>query len=289
MKAFSFFIAILSFFMISMHANSDEISDKLEDSVVKIDNLYYNNKDCRLAVNLLRISPILCSGIIVHGKEPPESHAWIPNINDPRNAVSFSYLRYDIPTTELYDPSGYIYDQQDQSEKAFLQYYCIYPFDSFSAMPDSHSAASHGCGFADTQDKAKSFSSCPDVSITTADAFINKYVPDGVTAPFVPEQCSFEPNKMDPFLTSIDVQIKTKSIYWNELITSIWTEEDAKNLPIIAFFYLFGHDDGRKNALEYQKDYCEMYGKFIPVVSLDLTKTVSGAIRGDRAEQQPCM
>ncbi|MEL4071662.1 hypothetical protein WKW50_16075 [Ochrobactrum sp. GPK 3] len=289
MQIFRLFIVIISLYIVTSHANSDEISDKLEESVSKLDKLYYNNKDCRLAVNLLRISPISCSGIIVHGKETPESHAWIPDINDPRNAVSFSYLRYDIPTTYLFSPSGYIYDQHDGSEKAFLQYYCIYPFDSLSVIPSYHSAASHGCGFADIQNKAESFSSCPDVSITTADAFIKKYLPNGIGSPIVPQQCSFEPNKMDPFLTSIDVQIKTKSKYWNELITSIWTEEDAKNLPIIAFFYLFGQDDGRKSALEYQKDYCEMYGKFIPVVSLDLTKTASGAIRGDRAEQQACL
>ncbi|KAB2733435.1 hypothetical protein [Brucella intermedia] len=297
MNLFRVLIALLAISLTITSAKSDDIAQSLKNSLGILNALYFNRTaDCKF-IDPITASQINCSGVIIHGKEFDEEHAWIPNQSNPRKAVSFSYLRYDIPTNQLYEPSGFIYNQFRNNTSVKLDYYCIYPFDAFSSMPTYHPASSHGCGFPDVQNgnvehqqKDGSFASCPSVSIKTSDEFINKYVPGPVSVPFVPEACSFDANEYERFKASVEVQIKKASPYWNELITSIWTEEEAASIPITAFFYM-SDGKGRDDALGFQKDYCNMYKKFIPVVILDFTQRVpsqSLAFTGKEEEQQSC-
>ncbi|MBC8716773.1 hypothetical protein [Ochrobactrum sp. Marseille-Q0166] len=287
------FIAMAASTIISINASTaKDIISELDIAVRKLNALYYNNTTSCLQASNNGPSAVNCSGIFIHGIEYTQQHVWIPDQNDPRKAVSFSYLRSDIPTTNLYDGSGFIYDQSSPThENKKLRLYCFYPFDAFSAMDGFHPAASHGCGLPTTiyNDKtALDYASCPQALITTADQWIAEYLTDGKPSEFVPEGCSFSPNDATKFLQVIEVQTKTDSDTWNELITETWTEQQAESLPIIAFFYIKGDEKSEEIAKNYQTDYCNMYKKFLPVVSLDLSKRTSGAFGGNFKDQYPC-
>jgi len=304
------FQIILIVFSLNFSANSALASEStvhlsLEVAVIMLNKLYFNEIyycDNEI-IKKKNISPVTCSGVMIHGKEVGETHAWIPDQEKPRRSVSFSYLRYDIPTTNIYigddGQSGYIYDQVGEfnllkiENQTKLNYYCIYPYDGLSDVSEFRSAESHGCGYAekinkDNLEQEQSFDSCPSVSVYTSDDFINKFMSDGDSNLVAKTQCSFNANNYDSTIASIGVQMKKNSLWWNELITSIWTEEDAANLPIIAFFYVVGDEKGQQSALGYQKDYCAMYGKFVPVVIFDFSKRDSDAFTGKYDEQQPC-
>ncbi|MFK3668139.1 hypothetical protein ACI2JN_23110 [Ochrobactrum teleogrylli] len=285
MRVIKIYFILVTLFTATNDATPNTIPVSLNSSVELLNKLYYGQVEiCEAAANFLKESAIKRSGVMVHGQEAQETHVWIPSQNDPRKAVSFSYLRYDIPTSKLYNPAGFIYDQFNSS---VLDYYCLYPFDADTVNTDFHPSSSHGCGLSGTDYKENDFASCPKVSVATSDEFIQKYLKNREPQPQLRESCSFIADKKEGFEASINVQKETKSPYWNELIMSNWTEAEARTLPITAFFYIFGSDAGRRTALRFQADYCSMYKKFIPVVSLDFKKEAD-AFKGSLDDQQPC-
>ena len=282
------------FFIISLHSNAyaNNIEGDMNNAIQKLNDLYTSNPDaCNIYANLIT-SPIDCSGVIIHGIEDGQVHAWVPDQTDARKAVSFSYLRSDIPTNLLFEGSGFVYDQTVRNNDATkLTFYCFYPFDAFSDLATEHPSNSHGCGLPDTvyaSNNNGEFASCPDAQVANADDFINKYLENGTPKAIITDECSFSANNAQSFASVLNVQKKTASPYWNELITSTWNEEQAKKLPIIAFFYLIGDSKGHNQALEHQRDYCNSYQIFMPVVKLDLSKKNADAFTGDIGDQQPC-
>lgn len=272
-----------------MAANTEQEMNKAVD---KLNELYNSQpSSCVIYLNL-EWPAFNCSGIFIHGMESGQKHIWIPDQADSRQAVSFSYLRSDIPTTQLYGSSGFIYDQtsRDINNKK-LKLYCFYPFDADSVNTYYHPSATHGCGLKNTPFPSQlsgDFESCSSAGISTADQWIAKYAPFENPSYMIADSCSFSPNHIGSFLEALKVRVKKQSPYWTEIITEMWTEPEAEKLPIIAFFYLKGNDYAMQIAVSYQQDYCQMYGKFIPVVTLDLKTGSPNAFSATLAEQNAC-
>lgn len=289
-KIFITFITYLTLY--TGIANAENNTEAMYDTVIKLNKLY--NSQAWGCVEFLNLEEpgIQCSGVFIHGNETGQPQVWIPNPSDPRDSVSFSYLRSDIPTTKLYSASGFIYDQTNRDDnKKLLMLYCFYPFDSVSIQNKLHPAQSHGCGLADKTYQSNNmgdFESCTSVAVNTADEWISKFLINGTPELLVPNGCSFSPNHQSGFLNTINVQIKTKSPYWNELITETWDEATAHKIPVIAFFYIEDDLKNQINAIYYQQDYCKMYNKFVPVVILNLDKNASEAFSARKEDQQSC-
>ncbi|MGU3575931.1 hypothetical protein ACLBWZ_10385 [Brucellaceae bacterium C25G] len=287
-----FLIIITYVSLLSDMSYAEDKTETMNHAVDKINKMYDLQASGCVEILNLEEPGIQCSGIFIHGIEPGQQHVWIPNPEDPRQSVSFSYLRSDIPTTLLYGGSGFIYDQTNREDNTKrLTLYCFYPFDSFSSEDTVHPAKSHGCGFPDKPFKSANtgdFESCSSVSVNTSDAWISRFLVDGAPELFVPDGCSFSPNHQSGFLNVIDVQIKSKSPYWNELITETWDETTAHRIPVIAFFYSKDDLKSKREALYYQNDYCKMYNKYVPVVMLDLDKKVQKAFSVKKEDQLAC-
>ncbi|GAA0598708.1 hypothetical protein [Paenochrobactrum glaciei] len=287
-----FFITIFYSIFFLNNSFAANIEQEMNKAVERLNELY-NSHTSACVVYLNLESPASdCSGIFIHGMEPGQTHIWIPDQSDPRKAVSFSYLRSDIPTNQLFSPNGFIYDQTSQDpKKKKLKLYCFYPFDAFSDNSETHPYTSHGCGLTNTPFPSQlsgDYESCSSASVTTADQWIQKYLPEQKPSFIVDDSCSFSPNQINSFLEVLKIQQETQSPYWNELITEMWSFSEAEHLPILAFFYQKGNEDGRVEAFFQQQDYCQNYKKFVPVVALDLNAGSSNAFSGNLSEQSAC-
>lgn len=287
-----FFITIFYSIFFLNNSFAANIEQEMNKAVERLNELY-NSHPSACVVYLNLESPASdCSGIFIHGMEPSQTHIWIPDQSDPRKAVSFSYLRSDIPTTQLYSPNGFIYDHTDQDpNKKKLKLYCFYPYDAYSVDTATHPSASHGCGFTNTPFPSQlsgDYESCSFASVKTADQWIKKYAPEDDPFFIIDNACSFSPNHIGSFLEVLKVQKEKNSPFWNELITEMWSYSEAEHLPILAFFYQKGKEDGRVEAFFQQQDYCQLYKKFIPIVEFDLNAGSANAFTGNLSEQSAC-
>ncbi|WDY57084.1 hypothetical protein [Pseudomonas sp. PSKL.D1] len=237
-----------------------------------------------------------CSGVLLRTTRPsPSYHTWHHSPNSKtKGAVSFSYIRADIPTARLAEDgrSGFTLHPILQRPKGSLRYelLCASPTDS-----DSWERDTSGCG--DNRQTEEVEMACHEQGILTAEDWIEQFRQTGDYK----RQCAFDiqrarvPERAEAFYQSL----RTKQMYptempfpWNELLIRTWDEELSSKLPIQSFFYIDGPYGGLQQAQADQKDWYETNGTFIPVIRIALPRSLEDGARfsyneSDQAVAQP--
>ena len=215
-----------------------------------------------------------CSGVLLRSTKPSAHyHTWHHSQNSKdKGGVSFSYLRADIPTTQLAADgrSGFTLFPLLQRPKGSLRYemLCTWPTDG-----DSWERDKRGCG--DNRQTAETEAACHEQGVLTAEDWIAHY---RETQEYK-RQCAFDihrtrvPERAEAFYQSL----RTKQLFapelpfpWNEIIIGTWDEEKAASLPIQSFFHIEGSYGALEQAQADQRDWHDTHGGFIPVIRIRL-------------------
>lgn len=198
--------------------------------------------------------------------------------NKKRDSFSMAFLRVDSIFSQF--PSGY--------ETGFIVYphlltprnkhrkrvYCAFPVDGHT-----DGRRGHGCGQSRKRDDPKGTSKhCNSQGINSFDkwfAHYNKIVKR--RGYFVRKQCAFDMTKKTA-ARDFEIILRAKNYMQNskyglrnnEILFHDWKDNDPKDLPIEAFFFLENRRDGYKKAKRYQEDYRRLSGEVIPIVGITL-------------------
>lgn len=239
--------------------------------------------------------------------------AWsLKPLDKARNSFSFGFLRQDFQFTILgrgYDAGFIIYPHLSTPiGKSTPKVLCGFPAD---ARTDARS--DRGCGLM-RNDVTGTSQRCDAQNITTFTQWLSHYneiinskiecnfidnfeprmvcgsdlknwqaTPDEVPGVrFDLRQCGFDLSNINA-VQNFDVMreahlyLKNDPILayeGNELKLEAWDENDAKQIPIQAFFYFMGTEKGYESALKYQSDfYTESGGEMVPIVGIRLPTT----------------
>ena len=215
-----------------------------------------------------------CSGVLLRSTKPsPLYHTWHHSQNSKeKGGVSFSYLRSDIPTTQLAADgrSGFTLYPLLQRPKDSLRYemLCAWPTDG-----DTWERDNRGCG--DNRQTASTEAACHEQGVFTAEQWMARF---RQSADYK-GQCAFDirrarvPERAEAFYQSV----RAKQLFaselpfpWNEVVIGAWDEDHSSKLPIQSFFHVEGADGALQQAQADQKDWHSTNGTFIPVVRIRL-------------------
>ncbi|VVE45647.1 hypothetical protein PAQ31011_04411 [Pandoraea aquatica] len=227
-----------------------------------------------------------CSGVMVRvfglDSDPPIS----PTPDQiARNAVSFSFIRDDIPTTLLFQTgwAGMVVNTGDNAGFVRLTVRCAWPYDAYTNFrPD-------GCGRA-TGDMTPTIKSrpCAQQGIDTPEKWAAHFASLGDNKPYKYFSCGFAPT-----VEGFNLSIASHALIpnpedrrrWNEILIAAWREEDVPALPIEALF--FTPDTGISIGLVHVKQ-CAIFfatSRRIPLLRLDLEKADKKIFSFDPADQ----
>lgn len=237
----------------------------------------------------------LCSGIVLRGTRAlaEGQRSYVPNTEAIKvGSSSFNYLRSDsnnIAMTNNYR-SGFIFypviPEVSPEQRTKIEVLCYFPLDG-----NSNARLEQGCGMFGN-DRASV--SCTDQQITTAKQWFDKYERD---AQVVAKRCSFNVrDALNQQATKNFYQGLTakrmvndkypKQSHPGSLKLANWrleSTDDAKKLPIEAFFYLGGGDEAaslaqaKRNKAQFFRD----SGLTVPVIRLTLpVEPAAGALLG---------
>ena len=215
-----------------------------------------------------------CSGVLLRSTRPsPLYHSWHHSQNSKdKGGVSFSYLRADIPTTQLAADgrSGFTLYPLLQRPKESLRYemLCAWPTDG-----DTWERDNRGCG--DNRQTAATEAACHEQGVLTAEQWMERFRQSGDYK----AQCAFDirrarvPERADAFYQSI----RAKQLFapelpfpWNEVVIGAWDEEQSSRLQIQSFFHIEGAYGALQQAQADQQDWHRTNGTFIPVIRIRL-------------------
>ncbi len=215
-----------------------------------------------------------CSGVLLRSTKPsPHYHSWHHSQNSKdKGGVSFSYLRSDIPTTQLAADgrSGFTLYPLLQRPKDSLRYemLCAWPTDG-----DTWERDKRGCG--DNRQTAATEAACHEQGVLTAEQWMERFRQSGDYK----AQCAFDirrarvPERAEAFYQSI----RAKQLFapelpfpWNEVVIGAWDEEQSSRLPIQSFFHIEGAYGALQQAQADQRDWYRTNGTFIPVIRIRL-------------------
>ncbi|MNH37625.1 hypothetical protein D3C79_985490 [compost metagenome] len=66
---------------------------------------------------------------------------------------------------------------------------------------------------------------------------------------------------------------------WNEVMIGAWNEARSASLPIQSFFYIDGPHGALEQAQADQRDWHQTHGSFIPVIRIQLPKSLQDSAR----------
>ncbi|HYQ49440.1 MAG TPA: hypothetical protein VES70_03320 [Pseudomonas sp.] len=237
-----------------------------------------------------------CSGVLLRATLPsPKYHTWHHSPNSKaKGGVSFSYLRADIPTTQLAADgrSGFTLYPLLQRPAGSLRYemLCAFPTDG-----DTWERNARGCG--DNRQTSEEEAACHALGITTAEGWIERYR----LSYDYKRQCAFDiqraraPERAEAFYQSL----RTKQLFaaelpfpWNEVMIGAWDEAQSSKLPIQSFFYIEGANGALAQAQADQRDWQQTNAAVIPVIRIRLPrsqeeKTVFSYHESDQAVALP--
>ncbi|MFK7700970.1 hypothetical protein [Pseudomonas caspiana] len=218
----------------------------------------------------------LCNGVIIRGTNySPTRHSWD---NSPANhtsgGVSFSYLRRDSKYTKLaYDyDNGYVFLPILYSgDKIQPEILCAFPIDAGTSA-----RAEKGCG---AYSGVAGSGPCQSQGIYTPLAWYNHY---RAGASSRAHQCGFNVRDAlnDGATAAFDAMIKGMALInvesfntQNELRLAVWQDGLGRVLPLEAFFYVNSIPAGLSDAQNDQRDFKNMTGISLPIISLWLPRT----------------
>lgn len=248
-------------------------------------NKAYNNTytECKQGEN-----PGACSGVVLRGlkSHAERTHrAW--DFKAGNAGVSFSYLRKDANFSELayrYQ-SGFIlapfnHTPEGQSGIAVR---CAFPFDGDSWSREQM------CG-KDRRARNGYSQPCDQQSppITTGADWVARFEKNETTPASDTESCGFSIGRnrttakvaFNAMLDARNRLIKKHPDYFkheNKLVMETWDLNNVRAIPIEAFFYLSGSEQGRHSAQSDQQDYYHDTGKtkIVPVIAMTLPSSIN--------------
>ncbi|MFK0313979.1 hypothetical protein ACIQUF_22460 [Pseudomonas sp. NPDC090233] len=217
-------------------------------------NARFQNRDGQCADGR---APVYCSGVLARATEPnPPYHVWNPKPDtksgvapkpsatpkpDAVGAVSFSYLRADIHTPNLFTPQGLLFGSLGYPSDSGIEAItptCIYMADSNTwQRPDLGCGPNNGYYPVDS-------GPCASMGINDLTALTEHYLkePADPTWKRINHQCSLaiEPTSFMLSIQGRATLIKgNESSYhgYNEIMLKSWPQDIPDRLPLDAIFY----------------------------------------------------
>lgn len=216
----------------------------------------------------------LCSGIEMRATETsPDALSWDPSQKHlDKGAIAFSWVRRDTNFARpaerfngfLFPPLQAIPDGKIND----LQVLCAFPTDGGTDNRETAQGCGPQRGFEATTD------ACQKVGIENADEWLQAYSADDIRrARFCGWDLREEPANMKAQWFEMPVQIRARLepdawLGYNEILLPVWKVGVGRDLPLYAFFYVEGEQQGRIKAQYDQVRYDAAYGQSIPVVRI---------------------
>lgn len=225
--------------------------------------------DARVNCGTTSQPAFLCNGVIVRGTDySPTYHSWDNSLNSHRQgAVSFSYLRRDSKYSKLaYGyKNGYIFLPVFYANgKLTPEVLCAFPIDAGTV-----NRADKGCG---ATPGIPTSAPCQSQGIYTADVWYRHFATAQGNSARI---CGFDvrdalnTGATTAFNATIAAMALAKTFtVQNELRLAVWPDGSGLRLPLEAFFYINNSAAGRADAQNDQRDFKNITGISVPVISL---------------------
>ncbi|WP_342624119.1 hypothetical protein [Pseudomonas alkylphenolica] len=225
-------------------------------------------------------APVYCNGVLARATVySPAFHAWNPNPNtNPKDAVSFSYMRTDVRTVKLFYPQGLLFGSLGYNADPGVE--VITPLCIYMADANTWSRTTQGCGAG--TDYPSDSGPCASMGIKDLTALGNHFskVPADPAWRRLHHQCSLaiEPAS---FMLAIEGRAQfvggTENPYYgyNETMLKAWPQNIPDRLPLDAIFYTTeGGTAALDQAKQMQQDLFRSSASLVkPVVRLTLGAT----------------
>ncbi|XP_055301625.1 uncharacterized protein LOC129568091 [Sitodiplosis mosellana] len=249
--------------------------------------LSYVTNECFDAQNVKQPA-YKCSGIIFRGihLNKGQRFAWSLKPSDKKiNSFAFGFLRRDHPFSWVgsgYDAGFIIYPHlKTPSHKTTQKVLCTYPIDGATDYRNDR-----GCGKR-SNDTTGLSQQCDAQNITSFPKWVEyfKFLNTGNMVEFIMSHCGFDASKkttaVDNFALTLqansylqnvqDVQHGTRYAYVSsEFRVEGWDENNAKTIPIEAFFYFINTANGYEHAVKYRDEFYAQTGENMPIVGIHL-------------------
>jgi hypothetical protein len=166
-----------------------------------------------------------CNGVLVQGvRHSATEHFWNADaVGQRNNTMSFSYIRRDEATTNLYLPYGYIIRELRVPADQPMVVRCFYPTNG-----STNDMVNDGCGGSSLGYDGP----CAAQGVTTAQGWVDHYTAHGAT-----RSCSFAASAQ-AFKTGVDAKVLYRWSQFNEAVLAVWPQNIPERLPIEAFFWV---------------------------------------------------
>lgn len=228
-----------------------------------------------------------CSGVLVRAL--PANHAstfWSHDaVATAVGAEGFAYLRTDVGTQTLEQPSGFVFSSYlgAVAQGKSLDVLCAYPLDS---QMDAD-RGDYGCSPKSTvrglHDEVPS--SCAAVGVSTLSQWLAHFAQAGVERR---KQCSLSTRDAVLFKISLEAHqhLSAAQIQLpNEVRVRNWDASVPARLPLEALFYDRTQDGGLLAAQRDQLDYFKATGVWLPILRMDLRDAPGPVFGFDLKEQ----
>lgn len=218
-----------------------------------------------------------CAGLLIRGVELRKGmkFAWsLKSIDKEQNALSYAFLRRNHTFEYLgtgYDAGFILYPHlKTPPHKLQPKVLCTFPYNSNTVQ-----RSDRGCG-RNAADKTGSSEPCHTQNITTASEWLEHFELTNWANILL---CGFKTIKhreTEDFATAIQANILLLqndiiAKFSNELRIEGWHEDNAKSIPIEAFFYFIGTKNGYQNAVKFRDDFrAQSGGEIVPIVGIKL-------------------
>nr|XP_018918087.1 PREDICTED: uncharacterized protein LOC109044707 [Bemisia tabaci] len=220
-----------------------------------------------------------CSGILIRGVSSDRNpYAWtLSKYSRETMSVCMGYLRRDAQWAGF--PYGYVsgFIMYPQSKtpwtKTKTRVICAFPLDAHS----DERTGKYACGESQ-QDTIGESGHCHAQGIFSFRDWLAHY--HRVSFNFSHTQCGFDmtapqaPGLFRTFLKASNfVQNEPFDLKNNEILVYAWNENDVARIPIEAFFFTVGSEEGRLSARRFQRDFKRASGgETIPIVGIQFPK-----------------
>ncbi|CAH0762351.1 unnamed protein product [Bemisia tabaci] len=220
-----------------------------------------------------------CSGILIRGVSSDRNpYAWtLSKYSRETMSVCMGYLRRDAQWAGF--PYGYVsgFIMYPQSKTPWTKtktgVICAFPLDAHS----DERTGKYACGESQ-QDTIGESGHCHAQGIFSFRDWLAHY--HRVSFNFSHTQCGFDmtapqaPGLFRTFLKASNfVQNEPFDLKNNEILVYAWNENDVARIPIEAFFFTVGSEEGRLSARRFQRDFKRASGgETIPIVGIQFPK-----------------
>lgn len=268
-------------------SNSDEETKNVVDELL----LRYNKTVKACYDENANVRPAYeCAGIIIRGvnQEQKLPRAWsMKPLNKEKQSFSVAFLRKDQPFSKFptnYDSGFIIYPPMKTPEKkSKIELFCAFPLD---ALTDERT--DHGCGISDKDKEGKS-KPCDKQGIDSLEKWIKFFneIKSSGDKEIDSKLCSFDLTDVSSAVGNFNSCLEASeylrrlnhseyAFQNNEMKARSWEEEAVEKLPLEAFFYVLGSENGLEYAKKYQNDHSgQSNGERLPIVGIQLPSAES--------------